>query len=106
MKRLLSCLMLAIVGVPVLAAQQIITIESTITGSQEQPKVISIVPWQKPKQPEYFGGEVKGLQGEELMNKDNQKGSNLRQQIFQSIDRDAFTREMQYISSMRKNVQN
>lgn len=30
-------------------AQEIITIESTITGSQEQPKMLVIIPWQKPQ---------------------------------------------------------
>lgn len=31
-----------------LQADDIITIESTISGSQEQPKILVIIPWQKP----------------------------------------------------------
>lgn len=106
MKRSLICLMLVVAGSPVWAAQEIITIESTITGSQEQPKVISIVPWQKPRKPEYLGGNVKELEGEELLSTENQQAgrTSLRAQIFQPIDRDAFNREMQYISSMRKSA--
>ena len=42
-------------------AQQVLTIESTITGSKEQPKVISIIPWQHAKKPAYFGDDIKGL---------------------------------------------
>jgi hypothetical protein len=80
---------LAGVSSPLFAAQpQIITIESTITGSQEQPKVISIVPWQKPRPPEYFGEEITGL--------------GLKADVFQSIDRESFNREMHYISTMKK----
>lgn len=30
-------------------AEPIITIESTISGSQEQPKMLVIIPWQKPQ---------------------------------------------------------
>lgn len=29
--------------------RKIITVESTVTGSQEQPKILVIVPWQKPE---------------------------------------------------------
>jgi hypothetical protein len=72
-------------------AEKIITIESTITGSQEQPKVISIVPWQKPEDPNYFGQEVTGA------------GSIPKD--FRSLDRESFVRELEYISVMRKNTQ-
>lgn len=42
-------------------SQEVLTIESTITGSKEQPKVITIIPWQRAKKPGYFGDDVKGL---------------------------------------------
>lgn len=46
-----------------ISAQEILTIESTITGSKEQPKVITIIPWQRAKKPGYFGDDIKGLDG-------------------------------------------
>jgi hypothetical protein len=72
-------------------AQEIITIQSTITGSQEQPKVINIVPWQKPEDPNYFGQDDLALG---LMPND-----------FKPLNRDAFNKELQYISVMRKSAQ-
>ena len=73
---------------PVLQAEDgIIMIESTITGSQEQPKVISIVPWKTATDPEYIGEELKGL-GEPI-------------NVFQSLDRIKFNRERLYIGSTR-----
>ena len=88
MKKLIVLLMM-LFTLPVFAGE-IIMIESTITGSQEQPKVISIVPWQKPVDPDYFGADITGL------------GSGA--DVFDLLDRDRFIREMQYISSMRKDV--
>lgn len=72
-------------------AQEIITIQSTITGSQEQPKVISIVPWQKPKDPNYFGQDISNL--------------GLMPNIFKPMDRDAFATELTFITVMRKAAQ-
>ena len=85
---LLVCALLA----ATVQAQEVLTIESTITGSQEQPKVISIVPWQKAKPPEYFGDDISGL------------GSTV--DIFKPLERDAFNRERRYISSLRKAAHN
>jgi hypothetical protein len=72
-------------------AQEIITIQSTITGSQEQPKVISIVPWQKPEDPDYFGQESAAL--------------GLMPNVFKTLDRDGFKKELEYISVMKKSAQ-
>ena len=72
-------------------AQEILTIESTITGSREQPKVISIVPWQKPQDPSYLGKEVGGI------------GMGL--DVFQEFDRETFNQERRYILSTRKGAQ-
>lgn len=68
-------------------AQQIITIESKITGSQEQPRVISIVPWHGVNAPEYIGEEM-----------------NLEMvvDVFKPIERDSFKRELNYVSATRK----
>jgi hypothetical protein len=69
-------------------SEDILLIESTISGSSEQPKVLTIIPWKEPKLPEYLGEEVKGI-GEAL-------------DVFQIIDRNTFNRERVYISSTRK----
>lgn len=69
------------------AADDFIMIESTITGSQEQPKVISIVPWKSAKDPDYIGEDLVGL-GEPI-------------NVFQTLDRVRFNRERLYIQSTR-----
>ena len=71
-----------------LYAAEVITIESTITGSKEQPKVTSIVPWQQPKDPEYIEPDVSDLGGGNVS--------------FDQLDRDTFKLEVNYISAMRK----
>ena len=68
--------------------EEIVTIESTISGNAEQPKVLTIVPWKDPDFPEYLGEEIKGM-GEAI-------------DVFQIIDRDTFNRERSYISSARR----
>ncbi len=73
-------------------SQEIITIESQVTGSKEQPKVISIVPWQEPTEPDYYGEDVSGLEETEQQAK----------QLFMPIDRASFVQEVKYIQTMRK----
>lgn len=73
---------------PGLIAQEVITIESTVTGSQEQPKVLSIVPWRQVEDPEYFGGEIVGL--------------GQLTDVFEPISRESFNRERRYIETIRK----
>ncbi len=70
------------------AAEDIIVIESTITGSKEQPKVISIVPWKPILDPGYIGEEVEGL-GQV----DN---------VFQTLEPVTFNRERRYINATRR----
>lgn len=72
-------------------AQEILTIESTITGSQEQPKVITIVPWQDPKPPQYFGEDITGL--------------NQQRKQFKALERRSFKSEYQYISTLENNTE-
>ncbi len=69
------------------AAEDIIVIESKITGSKEQPKVISIVPWKPILDPGYIGEDLEGLG--QVAN------------VFQSLDRATFNRERRYISATR-----
>ena len=68
-------------------AAKVITIESKITGSQEQPRVISIVPWQDIKRPQYLGDELKVAE---------------QKNLFQPLKRDDFVNEIQYISATKR----
>gem|GEM_PF-6608714 len=69
------------------AEQKILMIESTITGSQEQPRVISIVPWQGIEEPEYIGED---LQLDMVVD------------VFKPIERSAFNKEVGYIKATRR----
>jgi len=62
-------------------AEDVVTFESTITGSQEQPKVIYIVPWQPPQAPAAKSQPI---------------GNLVMQDLLQPIDRDTFLRQVQY----------
>lgn len=64
-------------------AEDVVTFESTITGSQEQPKVIYIVPWQPPQAPAAMSQPI---------------GNLVMQDLLQPIDRDTFLRQVQYRS--------
>ncbi len=70
-----------------LHAQEILTIESQVTGSKEQPKVITIVPWKDASEPDYYGDDVTGLDENEMQ--------------FQPINRASFIQEVQYIKAIR-----
>jgi hypothetical protein len=63
-----------------LAQEAVVTLRSTVTGNQEQPKVMYIVPWQPSLASEF----------EYLL------GSGLAQDLFTEIDRDEFVRELSY----------
>ena len=39
-------------------AEDVITIESSITASQEQPKLLVIIPWKKPQAPEAIDDNI------------------------------------------------
>lgn len=62
------------------AAEPVIELSSTVTGNQEQPKVLYLVPWQPPQGPE---GLYQPLQG-------------LVQEVFNPVDRDELRRELRY----------
>ena len=87
--RLLAIFLVALFSATTFA-QNIVTIESTVTGSQERPKIISIVPWQKPVDPDYYGDDIEGL--------------GTGDDVFKPLDRDAFLREMKYIGAIRSNA--
>ena len=62
------------------AQEAVVTLRATVTGNQEQPKVMYIVPWQQPG----------ATQFEYVL------GSSLAQDLFTEIDRDEFVRELNY----------
>jgi hypothetical protein len=63
-----------------LAQEAMVTLRSTVTGNQDQPKVMYIVPWQQPG-PANF---------------QTAPGGSLAQDLFTQIDRDEFVRELNY----------
>ena len=73
---------------PPLSAQETLMIKSTITGSQEQPKVLTIVPWKNAQDPEYYGKDISGIE--------------MKAAFFRPINRKNFQRKMRYISSLKE----
>lgn len=68
---------------------EIITIESTISGSQEQPKILVIVPWQKPKAMENLSTE-------------NQDDPALSNPFLQPLERRSFVQKNQLLQELLK----
>ena len=77
-------------AMPSLYAQEVLTIESTVTGSKEQPKVISIVPWQDADKPGYYGSDLTGLV---------ELGGELE---VEPLNRESFIQEVNYIRATRQ----
>ena len=78
--RLKLLLVIGLLPVSSLAQQATVTLRSTVTGNQEQPKVMYIVPWQPPGSMEFRYSPV----------------SRLAEDLFRQIDRDEFRRELDY----------
>ena len=74
-------------------ATDVTTVNLTITGNQERPRVISVVSWQAAQDPDYIGKDIIGLG-------DLSNGAD----VLQPLDKTAFNRERRYISSMRQAV--
>jgi hypothetical protein len=70
----------ALMPLPAAAQEALVVLRSTVTGNQEQPKVLTIVPWQRPDGPSLLYQPVESLVGE----------------VFAPIDREEFLREIQY----------
>lgn len=66
------------------AEQPILKLEATIRGSREQPKVMSIVPWQPPTEKQPLPSPVL---------------SRINQQ-FQALNRDEFRRQIDYFEKL------
>jgi hypothetical protein len=77
----ISVFALLIIGATRSFAQEpVVTLRSTVTGNQEQPKVMYIVPWQPPEYREFEYAPARRL----------------AQELFQPIDRGEFVRELEY----------
>ena len=78
--RLILFIVIALLPVSSLAQRATVTLRSTVTGNQEQPKVMYIVPWQPPGAMEFRYSPV----------------SRLAEDLFMQLDRDEFRRELDY----------
>jgi hypothetical protein len=78
--RLTLLLIISLWSVSSLAQKAIVTLRSTVTGNQEQPKVMYIVPWQPPGTMDFRYSPI----------------SRLAEDLFTQIDRDEFRRELDY----------
>lgn len=61
-----------------------VVLSSTVTGNQEQPKVLYIVPWQQAQSPELIYQPLQSLVDG----------------VFEEIDRQEFLRELRYLSKI------
>jgi hypothetical protein len=75
-----ACLSFFLLSLSALALEPVVTLHSTVTGSQAQPKVMYIVPWQQPGDARFDYG-MKGSFADEL---------------FEPVDRDEFVRGLHY----------
>jgi hypothetical protein len=78
--RLILLLVIGLLPLSSLAQKATVTLRSTVTGNQEQPKVMYIVPWQPPGSMDFRYSAV----------------SRLAEDLFRQIDRDEFRRELDY----------
>ena len=69
---------------PALAQQPDITLHSTVSGNQEQPKVMYILPWQPPSDSYIEQDFPTDIEGD----------------LFVALDRDEFVRELNYRAAM------
>ncbi len=77
-KTMTAALLLA--GAAAAAQEPVVTLRATVTGNQEQPRVMYILPWQPPEARDY---EYEPAQA-------------LADDLFRRVDRDEFVRELEY----------
>lgn len=78
--RLLIMAALAPVAAALQAEEATVSLHSTVSGNQEQPKVMYIVPWQQPAAAEF----------------DYALHNSITEELFVPLDRDVFVRELAY----------
>jgi hypothetical protein len=79
---MLSALVLS--SCPAFAQEPNVTLHSTVSGNQEQPKVMYILPWQQPGDARFEQGFNAQLSGD----------------LFQPLDRQEFVRQLNYQALM------
>jgi hypothetical protein len=72
--------MLSVLAMPVQAQEAKVVLRSTVTGNQEQPKVLYLVPWQKAETPELIYQPLQSLVDG----------------VFNEVGREEFLREIRY----------
>ena len=78
MKRAL--ILLAVLASPAFAQEPVVTLRATVTGNQEQPRVMYILPWQPPESGEFEYAPSRALADD----------------LFRGVDREEFIRELNY----------
>ncbi|MFA7553045.1 MAG: hypothetical protein WCY88_02255 [Spongiibacteraceae bacterium] len=73
-------LVIATLSSSVLAQEAKVILRSTVTGNQEQPKVLYIVPWRQAETPELIYQPLQSLV----------------EGVYEEVDRDEFLRELHY----------
>lgn len=86
--RVVSLFFLIYLSVTVYAEPEVLSIESTITASHEQPKVLYIVPWKPPQGPGDLYQPI--------------LGSVIEEQVLAPIDRDTFRRQVEYYQGLNQ----
>jgi len=87
MRLICGCLLL-LTGLAASAQEAVVNLSSTVTGNQEQPRVMYIVPWQPPEASVYEYAPAAAL----------------AQELFREIDRDEFVRELEYRDKLSMTV--
>jgi len=89
---LLSIMQLGFFLTPVAYSQdkEVVTLGDTITGNQEQPKVLYIVPWKQPKDNSLL----------------NQSLESRLSDVFAHVERSEHTRELQYFEALMSSASN
>lgn len=91
MMRLLTCIFMALgtlAGANSASAQEV-TLGTTVTGNQEQPKVLYIIPWQNAERSETLQGNMDSALSD----------------VFKLVDHNELQREIEAIETLLPNTQ-
>ena len=72
--------LLGFFGTAGMAQEAVVTLRSTVTGNQEQPRVMYILPWQPPGRSKF----------------EYSLGSDIAKELFAPVDREEFVRGIKY----------
>ncbi len=77
---MIRVLLLMLLATSALAKEPVVTLRATVTGNQEQPRVMYILPWQPPEARDFEYSPARALADD----------------LFQGVDREEFVRELNY----------